>query len=187
MSDKKILHGNFGRDELEREQSTSGGKVDNLVGNRVPKVDCTQTIKYDENGNVLVDTVRKNRSMNGSGFVISYTEKICELLAKIPTGSVIRVFFYIAHNQQYGSDGKTFGYRCSKKHLCEVLRMDRTVVWEALKTLRENYLVLESNIEGQSEFMVNPNYITIGNSKKERLREWSRRWEEHFKRTGGKL
>ena len=158
-----------------------------IVSKKSDRIHRRQVTAYDENGEILYDVIQKPRKENGSGFVISYTEKICELLAKIPTGSVLRLFFYIAHNQQYGSDGKTFGYRCSKKHLCEVLRMDRTVVWEALKTLRENYLVLESTIEGQSEFMVNPNYITIGNSKRERLREWSRRWEEYFKRTGGKL
>lgn len=146
-----------------------------------------QTVAYDENGEMLYEVVSKAKSSNGGGFVISYTEKICELLTKIPTGSVLRLFFYIAHNQQYGVDKKTFGYRCSKKHLCEVLHMDRTVVWDALNTLRQNFLVLETKIEGQSEFMVNPNYVTIGKDKKERLREWSRRWEEYFKRTGGKL
>lgn len=146
-----------------------------------------QVTAYDENGEVVYDVTRRPYKENGSGFVISYTDKICDLIAKIPTGSVIRVFMYIAHNQGYANDGKIFGYRCSKKHLQEVLGLERPSVWAALNTLRENYLVLESKIDGQSEFMVNPNYVTIGNNKKERLREWSRRWEEYFKRTNGKL
>lgn len=151
------------------------------------RVASKQVIAYDENGELLYDITRKQKYENGGGFVISYTEKVCELLTKVSTGSVLRVFFYIAHNQQYGTDKKTFGYRCSKKHLQEVLQLDRSVVWDALKVLREKYLVLETKIDGQSEFMVNPNYITIGQSKKERLREWSRRWEEYFKQTGGKM
>ena len=186
MSDKKILHGNFGRDELEREQSTSGGKVDNLVGNRVPKVDCTQTIKYDENGNVLVDTVRKNRSMNGSGFVISYTAKMLEFIESTRQGSVVRLFLYLAHNQNYGTEGKTFGYRCSHKFLQQVLGLDRKSVYNAIAFLKENFLLIETREDGSSEFMVNPNYVTIGTDKKTRLRVWNERWEKFF-RAGGSL
>ena len=144
-----------------------------------------QVIAFNEAGEMLYDNTKRQFHPNGSGFVVSYTSKICELLTEIPTGSVLRIFFYIAHNQQFANDGKQFGYRCSKKYLQEVLNLDRSVVWEALKTLREKYLVLESKIDGQSEFMVNPSYITIGSDKKTRMREWSRRWEEYFKSTGG--
>ena len=170
---RKILEGNF--------------PVSSDVNSKKDSVAYKQTLAYDSNGELLYDITRKAQKPNGSGFVISYTEKICDLLTKIRTGSVLRVFFYLAHNQQFGNDGKTYGFRCSKKYLSQVLQIERTVLWDALKTLRENYLVLESVVDGQSEFMVNPSYVTIGQSKKERLREWSRRWEEYFKKTGGKL
>lgn len=146
-----------------------------------------QVIAYNDAGEVVYDNKKRQVHQNGGGWVVSYTEKVCELLKDVSTGSVLRIFFYLAHNQQFANDGKQFGYRCSKKYLQDVLGLDRSVVWEALKTLREKYLVLETKIDGQSEFMVNPNYITIGSDKKSRLREWSRRWEEHFKTTGGKI
>ena len=155
--------------------------------NNTPRVVSKQTIGYDENGEIVFDMTRKPFRANGSGFVVSYTDKVCELLTKIKTGSILRVFFFIAHHQQYGTDGRQFGYRCSHKFIGESLGLERSVVWDALKFLRENYLVLESKVEGFSEFMVNPNYITIGGNKKERLKEWSRRWEVHFKNTGGKI
>lgn len=158
-----------------------------IEDNNTPRVVSKQTIGYDENGEVVFDMTRKPYRANGSGFVVSYTDKVCELLTKITAGSVLRVFFFLAHHQQYANDGKQFGYRCSHKYISETLGIERSVVWDALKYLRENYLVLESKIEGYSEFMVNPNYITIGSNKKERLREWSRRWELHFKNTGGKI
>lgn len=154
---------------------------------KTPRIVSKQTIGYDENGEVVYDMTRKPFKANGSGFVVSYTDKVCELLQKVTTGSVLRVFFFLAHHQQYANDGKQFGYRCSHKFISESLKLERTVVWDALKFLRENYLVLESKIEGYSEFMVNPNYITIGSNKKERLKEWSRRWAEHFQKTGGKF
>lgn len=186
MSDKKILQGDFGRDELERKQSTLGGLVEDSRSIRVPKVDCVEIVKYDDKGDVIVDTVRKNRSQNGSGFVISYTAKMTDFIASTKQGSVVRVFLYLAHNQQYGTDGKTYGYRCSHKFLQQVLTLDKKSVYNALAYLKEKFLVLETRIDGASEFMVNPNYVTIGTDKKTRMRVWNERWESFF-RAGGKL
>lgn len=144
-----------------------------------------QVITYDESGNIVRRGNAHRVSQNGSGFVISYTDKMIELLTKSLTPSALKIFLYVAHKQGYGNP--VYGFRCTKKHFVETLKIERSVVWDALKYLRENFLVLESKIDGQSEFMVNPSYITIGSDKKARLREWNRRWEEHFKSTGGKL
>lgn len=133
-----------------------------------------EVIGYDIDGGVVYDNVQRPRRQNGSGFVISYTEKVCDFLAKVPTGSVVRVFMYIAHHQGYGNDGM-FGYRCSHKHLEQALRLDRTTVWDALKFLKDKSLVVENRINGCTEFMVNPEYITIGADKSARVREWTRR------------
>lgn len=146
-----------------------------------------QVIAFNEAGEVVYDNKKRQVHQNGSGFVVSYTEKVCDLLKQISTSSALRIFFYIAHNQQFANDGKQYGYRCTKKYLENVLQLDRKSVYNALTLLREKYLVLETKIDGQSEFMVNPSYVTIGTDKKGRLREWSRRWEEYFKSTGGKM
>lgn len=144
-----------------------------------------QVVTYDDNGNILKKSAPHKVSQNGSGFVISYTDKMLELLTDLKTPSALKIFLYIAHKQGYGNP--IFGYRCTKKHLSETLSIERSTVWDSLKLLREKFLVLESTIDGQTEFMVNPSYITIGSDKKSRLREWSRRWEEYFKKTGGKV
>lgn len=135
-----------------------------------------ETITYDENGEVLSDVLRKPFKPNGGGFVLSYTEKMCEFLEKTRQGSVVRVFLYLAHHQQYGVDG-VFGYRCSHKYLQKVLGLDRKSVYNALSALKSNYLVHEGFFDGVSEFMVNPQYVTIGQDKKSRVREWNARWE----------
>lgn len=139
------------------------------------------TVISDEQGEVLFATTKAQKRMNGSGFVISYTEKMSDFLVKVTTGSIVRVFLYIAHHQNYGTDGKTFGYRCSHKYLWQVLRMDRTTLWDALSYLKANFLVHVGKIEGYTEFMVNPDYVTIGTDKKTRREEWNRRWAETFR------
>lgn len=184
MSGKKILTGNFGDwSSPKSKQSTFGDVVQKSVTgvNDASKVDCVQTIKYDDKGDVIVDTVRKIKSQNGSGFVISYTAKMTDFIASTKQGSVVRLFLYLAHNQQYGSDGKTYGYRCSHKFLQQVLSLDRKSVYNALAYLKEKFLVLESRVDGSPEFMVNPNYVTIGTDKKARMRVWNERWAEFWK------
>lgn len=186
MSDEKILKPNFGRDEsIERQQSALDGiiKKSPLL---MSKADCVETIKYDENGEVVVDTVRKTKSQNGSGFVISYTSKMCDFIAQTKQGSIVRLFLYLAHNQQYGTDDKTYGYRCSHKYLQQVLSLDRKSVYNALAYLKENFLVLETREEGSPEFMVNPNYVTIGTEKKKRLAVWNKRWADYWREVAEK-
>lgn len=66
-----------------------------------------QVVAYDENGEIVYDMMKRPRHQNGGGFVISYTEKVCDFLQKFKTGSVVRLFLFLAHHQQYGSDGDT--------------------------------------------------------------------------------
>ena len=78
------------------------------------RVEYKRSIAYDENGEVIYDVKRKPAWQNGGGFVISYTEKMCDFISETGVGSTVRVFLYIAHHQNYGVDG-VFGYRCSVK------------------------------------------------------------------------
>lgn len=133
-----------------------------------------QTIGYDAEGNVLYDNLARPRSQNGSGWVISYSDKVCEFLRKVTAGSTVRVFMYIAHHQSYGQDGH-YGYRCSHKHIQETLGLDKSTLWDALHYLKEHQLVNVSRIDGSYEFMVNPDYITVGSDKKSRYRAWYER------------
>lgn len=139
-----------------------------------------QTTVCDKNGEIISDFTRKVVNQNGSGFVISYTEKMLDFLKKNSTSAVIRIFLFLAHRQGYGENG-IYGCRCSKKYLQEVLHLSKPSVWAAINYLIDNFLVVENRFDGQTEFMVNPDYVTIGRDKQGRLREWSQRWQWYFK------
>lgn len=134
----------------------------------------------DEDGEIIKESFKPVARGNGSGFVISYTAKMLEFIQKVSTASTLRVFLYLAHNQHYGTDDGMFGFRCTRKYLTEILRLDRKSVYSALTYLIDNFLVVENRFNGQDEYMVNPDYITIGGDKKAREREWSRRWQWYF-------
>ena len=138
------------------------------------------TVSDADTGEILKESVTRQVHQNGSGFVISYTEKMCEFLQKVTQGSVVRLFMYIAHHQNYGTDG-VYGFRCTHRHLREALNLNRKTVYEGLAYLLDNYLIVENRFCGSPEFMVNPDYVTIGTDKKTRQREWSERWKMYFK------
>ena len=133
-----------------------------------------ETIGYDVDGAVIYDNLQRPKSQNGSGWMISYSDKICGLVQKVTAASTLRVFLYIGHHQSYGQDNH-FGFRCSHKHIQEYLGLDKSTLWDALHFLKTNQIVNVSRIDGSYEFMVNPDYITCGADKQSRYREWYRR------------
>ena len=138
-----------------------------------------QVITTDENGEVISDVSALVRKKNGSGFVLSYTAKMCEFLEKTTQGSIVRVFMYIAHHQNYGKDG-VFGFRTTRQYLSKVLRLNPKTVYDALEYLISEFLIVENRFDGVLEFMVNPNYVTVGSDKKSRENEWSLRWQWYW-------
>lgn len=146
----------------------------------VPRVRYKDITTYDDNGEVISQTTVQNIGRNGSGFVLSYTAKMDEFVRKTSTGAVVRVFLYLAHHQNYGVDG-VFGYRCSRQHICDALGLTRKTVYSALEYLISEFLVNEIRVAGTLEYMVNPDYVTVGSNRKARDREWSQRWEFYWK------
>jgi len=161
-------------------QSTEQKKVERRVLAFDESARYRQVTVTDRNGEVISEKVSRVARQNGSGFVISYTEKMIDFLKKVSTSATVRVFLLLAHRQGYGDNG-VYGYRCTRKYLCEVLHVTPKTVWSALDYLIDNFLVVENRFDGQTEFMVNPDYVTLGTNKQARLREWSLRWQMYFK------
>ena len=155
-------------------------KNQNSVSNVDKNPRWVQITRYNASGEILSEVTLEDRKQNGSGFVLSYTDKMTEFLTKYTTGATVRLFLYLAHNQQYGTNG-VFGFRCSLAYLQTALGLTRKTVYSALLELKTDFLVHEMKVDGVHEFMVNPNYITIGKEKKTRLAEWNRRWQETFR------
>lgn len=131
-----------------------------------------QTIVYDsESGEVISDTVRTG-SANGKGWSIMYNDKINELITKCTSAATLRVFMLLAAGQQFEERGMV----TTKKAVQEYLKIDKSTCLEAFKWLKDNMIINESKINGCTEFMVNPKYITVGRDKKKRENEWVRRW-----------
>lgn len=131
-----------------------------------------QTIIYDgDSGEVLSDTTRSG-SANGKGWVIMYTDKINELVTKCKSAATLRIFMLLAAGQQFEERGMV----TTKKAVQEHLGIDKKTCIEGFKWLKDNMIINECKINGCTEFMVNPLYITVGRDKKKRQAEWVRRF-----------
>ena len=140
-----------------------------------------EAIAYDENGEVVFDTIYKPHSQNGSGWMMTYINTTEELLKEVTSPSILRIFFYLSIHQSY--DIKCGGgCKCTRRYLQETLRLTKKTVITSLKWLEENFLIKEASIGGQSDFLVNPSLATIGKKKDERVAEWNRRCKEYIKK-----
>ena len=151
----------------------------------IPTIRFRESIAYDENGEIVSDVLYRAHHENGSGFMLGYMSNIDKLILSTKHPSILRVFFHIACHQQYGNDG-IFGYRCSKKYLQDTLDIKRPALWSALNWLKEKFIINEMPSGGVFEFMVNPDFVTIGKEKKKRVSEWNRRCTEYIKKLESK-
>lgn len=152
---------------------------------KTSNISYREAIAYDENGEIIFDALYRPKSQNGSGFMLCYMSMIGDLVTNVKQASILRVFLYISSHQNYGNDG-VFGYRCSKKHLQDVLGIQKPTLWSAINWLKDNFLINETKIAGVFEYMVNPDFVTIGKDKKMRVAEWNRRCEAYLKKLESK-
>lgn len=148
-----------------------------------PKGTVWREVKnFNADGEILSEYRGKFTRKNGSGFVISYTAKIVELNIKCTSPSVLRIFALIAHKQTYAG-----GFRTNRQYFADVLNLDRKTVYRAIEWLKDNFIVNEMRIDGSLEFMVNPEYVTVGTDREARCKLWNSRWIELNKRKHANL
>ena len=131
-----------------------------------------QTSIYDEGTGELIREVVTRGSPNGRGWVIVYTENVQELLLKCNSAATLKVFMFLAVNQQF----EERGFVTTKKAVQDKLGIDKKTCITAFNWLKENMVINEYRVNGCTEFMVNPRYVTVGRDKKAREKEWVRRW-----------
>ena len=131
-----------------------------------------QTSIYDGNTGELLREVTSKGSRNGRGWVIMYTNDVQELLLKCHSAATLKVFMLLAVNQQF----EERGYITTKAAVQEKLGITKKTCIEAFNWLKENMVINETRVNGCTEFMVNPRYVTVGRDKKAREKEWVKRW-----------
>lgn len=131
-----------------------------------------QTSIYDDETGELIREVTSKGSPNGRGWVMMYTDNVQELLLKCNSAATLKVFMLLAVNQKF----EERGYITTKQAVQEKLGITKKTCIEAFNWLKENMVINEIRVNGCTEFMVNPRYVTVGRDKKAREKEWVKRW-----------
>ncbi len=126
-----------------------------------------QVTVYDEDTGEVVNDLVTRGSPNGKGWVIMYTARTLELMQQC-TGSTFKVFGFLACGQQFEERGVI----TTKKAVQDYLGMTKKTVLDAFKWLKDHHVISEVSHNGVSEFIVNPDYVTIGRDKRKRQKAW---------------
>lgn len=137
------------------------------------------TVFDDDTGEVLTDKMIFGQRMKG-GWIMLYQNKGLDLIAKAPNSTVLKVFMYLACGQTY-----TGGMKTTKRAVEQALGIGHNAVALAFKWLKDNYVIHEWRVDGCSDFMVNPVYVSLGKFD-ERMKLWNERWENYRPMVGTK-
>lgn len=119
-----------------------------------------------ETGEIIKHTVSYG-SQNGEGWMIMYRETIDSLIENAPDFSTMKVFLKLSIKQEYEG-----GINTTKQAVADELKISYVSAIKAFKWLKENKYVKERKVNGQTQFLLNPNVTTCGKNRKEKLKLW---------------
>ena len=125
------------------------------------------TIFDADTGKVINDTVSYG-TQNGDGWVIVYREAYRNLLREVTNPSILRVFGMLMTKQGFDR-----GINTTKKAIADELDISYDSVMVAFKWLKENSYIKERKVNGQTEFLLNPDVTTCGRNKKLKVELWN--------------
>lgn len=110
---------------------------------------------------------RNYGTQNGDGWMIVYRDAISLLTDTAPDFTTLKVFLKLAAKQGFEN-----GVKITKKAIMDEIKVSRSQGWRAFKWLKEHDYVKERKVNGQTEFLLNPNVTTCGKNKKDKIRLW---------------
>ena len=126
-----------------------------------------QTTVFDaETGEVIRETVTFG-SQNGEGWVIMYRDTFDSLIENAPDFSTLKVFLKLSIKQEFEN-----GVRTTKQAIADELNISYRSIIKAFNWLKENNYLKERKINGQTEFLLNPNVTTCGKNRKAKIKLW---------------
>lgn len=104
--------------------------------------------------------------------MISIDNSVWNIINDAPSASVIKIFFFIATNQP--SEG-VHGLRITKEELAFSLKLEKSIIFQSIKWLKDNLLIQELKFDEDFDYMANPRFVMNNSDFQERLDEWNRR------------
>jgi len=127
----------------------------------------TKTTVIDTETGEIIRTSVNHGSQNGDDWVIIYREALLELGRTAPL-TAWKVFAALGSSQEF----KT-GVKITKRAVAEKMNMSYNNVMRGFNWLKENSYIKERKVDGQTEFLLNPDVTTCGKQKQAKLALWN--------------
>lgn len=118
-----------------------------------------------ETGEILKHTVTYG-SQNGDDWVIWYRNALFNLSVDAPLVA-LKVLLFLSSKQEFED-----GINTTKQAVADKLQISYDNVMRGFKWLKENNYVKERKVNGQTQFLLNPNVTTCGKNRKDKLDLW---------------
>ena len=125
------------------------------------------TVINDETGEIIRESFTRG-SQNGDDWVIVYRETFMNFLLTSPDFITTKVFGWLMTKQEFEN-----GVRATKKTVADELEISYRSVIAAFNWLKEHSYIKERKVNGQTEFLLNPDVTTCGRNKKKKVELWN--------------
>lgn len=105
----------------------------------------------------------------GDGWMLVYRDAYENFLLKAPDFTTAKVFGILMTQQKFDEGG----INTTKKAVADRIKISYQSVMSAFKWLKENNYIKERKVNGQTEFLLNPDVTTCGRQKKKKLELWN--------------
>lgn len=107
-------------------------------------------------------------SQNGDGWVIIYRESFEDFLLTAPDFTTAKIFGVLMTQQKFEG-----GINTTKKAVADKIKVSYRSVIAGFNWLKENGYVKERKVNGQTEFLLNPDVTTCGKNKSKKVALWN--------------
>lgn len=125
--------------------------------------------EFDANGELISSTITKRpRKLQGRWFFVHST-KVNEYLLKQTSLVKVKILMLIASKMTMASPL----VKATKTALAMRSNASTKQVWQAVKDLEADGILIEVKDDGQTGFLINPNFISLGSATRDlHLRLW---------------
>ncbi len=131
------------------------------------KISTKTTVIDDETGEIIRETFNRG-SQNGDDWMIVYRESFEDFLLTAPDFTTAKVFGVLMTQQNFEG-----GINTTKKAVADRIKVSYRSVMTAFNWLKEHSYIKERKVNGQTEFLLNPDVTTCGKNKKKKLELWN--------------
>ena len=124
------------------------------------------TVFDADTGEVIKNAVTFG-SQNGEDWFIMYRESLEDLTINAPFAA-LKVFLNLAMKQEFEG-----GINTTKQAVADSLKISYDNAMRGFKWLKENGYVKERKVNGQTQFLLNPNVTTCGKNRKAKIALWN--------------